>query len=126
MADAKDLVKADPIETLEKASKISLQGGGTLLFVAAAAVYAVNVHKWQVDNWLIVLALIGAVLIGLAGTLARMYDAHLRVKLSLKLLEVKGTTDAEKAEVLPAIKDLLDTQLVAYVIRPSGGSGGGN
>ncbi len=125
MADVKDLVKADPIETLEKASKISLQGGGALLFVAVAAVYAVNVAKWQVDNWLIALALIGAVLIGLAGTLARMYDAHLRVKLSLKLLEVKGTTDAEKAEVLPAIKDILKDPVVIYAIQASG-SGGGN
>jgi len=69
------------------------------------------------DSKLVLVALIGAVLLGLAGTLARMYDARLRVDLSMKLLEVKGTTDAEKAEGLPVVKDVLGGQLVAFITK---------
>ena len=119
MADTtKDLLKSDPIGTLQTASKLSLQGGGILLFAVLAAVYKMNVApKWQIDSKLVLVALIGAVLLGLAGTLARMYDARLRVDLSMKLLEVKGTTDAEKAEGLPVVKDVLGGQLVAFITK---------
>jgi hypothetical protein len=114
----KDIVKSDPIETLQAASKISLQGGGVLLFAAIVAVFNMNTEaKWQIDSWLILSCIVGAVLLGIAGTAARMYDAKLRVQLAVKLLEVKGTSDAEEAKDLPPIiKDVLKTDIVHYAI----------
>lgn len=120
----KDIVKADPIETLERASKISLQGGGVMLFVAIAAVFANNAAnpKWQVSNQLILALLIGAVLLGIAGTIARMYDAKLRVQVSMKLLELKGTTDASQVKGDDSLFEAIDGVLhgepfVAYLVR---------
>jgi hypothetical protein len=111
----KDIVKSDPIETLQAASKISLQGGGVLLFVAIVGVYQMNTDpKWQIDSWLIFSLLIGAVLLGLAGTLARMYDAKLRVQLALKLIDKKGTADAEEAKKIP----LIDPEVEAALQKP--------
>lgn len=118
----KDILRADPIGTLQSASKVSLQGGGVLLVAVLYAVYRMNTApKWQISGTLVLVALIGAILLGLAGTLARMYDARLRVQLSLKLLEVKGTTDAAKADapaIDPGVKEVLGTPIVAYLVKP--------
>jgi len=124
-----DLVKSDPIETLKQASKISMQGGGALFFAVILAVVMMNADpKWAISNGLVLAALIGAVLLGLAGTAARMYDAHLRVKLAVELIKVKGTSDAKKAEELPALGTSINGVLgtpVMYLVRPdpSGGAG---
>ncbi|MES2875954.1 MAG: hypothetical protein V4678_00625 [Patescibacteria group bacterium] len=123
----KDIVKADPIDTLERSSRISLQGGGALLFAAILAVYMMNKENWEVSLWVILVALIGAILLGLASATARMYDAHLRVKLTLRLIEVKGTPDAEEAAAKPAIntiswdqlQEVLGGQLVMYAVNPT-------
>jgi hypothetical protein len=132
MADSNmDIMKADPIKTLKSASKVSLQGGGTLLFLALAAVWATNTQDWKVSFWLILALLIGSILSGLAGTVARMYDAYLRVQLTLKLMELKGTGNASEAKDKPVIgevpwdelKDLLEKgHVVHFFSRPGASS----
>lgn len=113
-----DLLEKLPLET---ASKISLQGGGVLLFVAIVGVCQMNANpKWQIDSWLIFSLLIGATLLGLAGTLARMYDARLRVQLALKLID-KDTSDAEATKRLfENLKELLggDPVVRLAIIQP--------
>jgi uncharacterized membrane protein YcjF (UPF0283 family) len=121
----KDIVKADPIETLHSASKVSLQGGGVLLVVAIAAVYQKNADPaWTINDWHVFTLIAGAVFLGIVGTVARVIDAMLRVQLTLKLLEVKGTADAGKAEDLPVVSTppswVPDVRqpLFAYIIKP--------
>jgi hypothetical protein len=100
---AQDIMKADPIATLNRVSNISLQGGGTFLAAVGYAVYKINTTAWKVDIWVLLVGLIGAILLALAAALVRVYEAKLRVRLTLKLLEQKGTGDAEVAKTVETI-----------------------
>jgi len=133
MADpTKNIITSDPIQTLEKASKISLRSGTILLVAAGVAIFGVNTWKWQVDGRLTWTLLIGAILLGVLDVLARMYDARLRADLVKEDMRTNnGTTKAERdaaAARSKALNELLGNEkgLVLYAVNPPppGNAGG--
>ena len=104
MADTKmDIIKSDPIETLNKASNVSLQGGGVLIVLAAWLLYQNNKVGWNVGNGILYMLVGGSVLLGAAAAGLRVFDAYLRYKLADRLITIKGTSDPEKAAELAPI-----------------------
>ena len=131
-------LNATQSETLQKASKLSLQGGGLLLFVAALAAYAINVAKWSLPYWLVGVLVAGAVLLGLAYAWLKRADARLRFQLIKLMLEyglVEGATPPTAAapagastdSAAPAasgaltkgdLADLVKGGMVAFLVQP--------
>jgi hypothetical protein len=94
-ADPNDIIEANPIEILRSASNLSLVGGGAVLAAAILLVAKANDggSSWNVDNSWVTILIIGAILLGVIAAIARMVDAALRARMTIKLLEINGTTD---------------------------------
>lgn len=120
----KDLVLSDPIGSVKKVSDISLIGGSVVFFAVCYAVYKMNVgaadDRWSVNTWLLLSGVIAATILAAMSAALKAYDARLRVRLTLRLLELKGTTDAEAAKDLPIISHAIDMTKIplVYAMRP--------
>ena len=130
MPDSQDIIKSDPIGTLNKASNINLAGGGAMFAVAVYFVYKMNdsQDKWTVDLWVILALIVGAVTMGVASAIARMFDAQLRAQLALSLINTKGTSNVVEADkksvstvqviTFEQLKEIMGGSMGAYFMQP--------
>jgi RsiW-degrading membrane proteinase PrsW (M82 family) len=119
MAANTGLITSDPIESLERASKLNLIGGGALLIAAAWLLYKQNDDHWPVPSEWIVLLIIGAVLLALASAVLRIVDGYFRYRLTKTVIELTDLTPKQRDELLKKVRDMTGVHFLISPIKNS-------